>query len=83
MVTVAKPLSEFALASNKLQLDQFVKRRRILAWTQICKDRIQVLKKKYLFSMFSSPSCNLMLLILRAIATDERRLTHHVTVCPH
>ena len=82
MVTVAKPLSEFALASNKLQLDQFVKRRRILAWTQICKDCVQVLKKKYLFSTFSSLSCNLMLLILRAIATDERRLTHHVTVCP-
>ena len=31
--------------------------------------------------MFSSPSCNLMFLILRAIATSERRLTH-VTVCP-
>ena len=61
MVTVAKPLSELALASNELQLDQFDKRRRILAWTQTCKDRFQVFKKKYLFSMFSSPSCNLML----------------------
>ena len=64
MVTVAKPLSEFALASNKFQLDQFVKRRRILAGAQICKDRIQVFKEKYLFSMFSSLSCNLMLVVI-------------------
>ena len=45
MVTVAKPQSEFALGSNKLQLDQFVKLGRILAWTQICK----ICKKKHLF----------------------------------
>ena len=85
MLTVAKPESEFALASNKLQLDQFVKRRRILAWTQICK----ICKKKYLFvkrniffQCFRHRRVILYSLILRPIATNERRLTHHVTVCP-